>query len=297
MADPMAMAVDMNTAQDRRKGYLITLLGVFWLSPDALVLRLIDTDAFSIIAYRGGLAVITLCIFLAWRDGRDALNRFLRGGWPMLLIGVLYAINSAAFVYAIEKTSVADVLVIVAATPLVAAILGWLLLGEIPSKIIATAIALGGIGVAISTIGGISGGNTIGIIAAIITTALLATQFTLLRYWPQVDNVAAIITGSAIMGLMGLTLGDPFALEGIPLVLALCLGLFLSPIAYTLVTVGPRYLSSAEVSLTMLLETALGPLWVWLVLREEPPATALIGGALIVGAVVIASGSAFRSSK
>lgn len=286
----------MNSDLDRRKGYLITLLGVFWLSPDSLVLRLINTDSISIIAYRGGLAVITLTLILLWRDKSNALTKFIAGGWPMIIIGVTYAINSAAFVYAIEKTSVADVLVILAATPLVAAILGWVFLREVPAKMTMLAIALGGLGVTISAVGGITGGSTLGIIAAIITTALLAGQFTMLRYWPQVDNVAAVVVGSAMMGVMGFVWGDPLALEGQPFFLAIILGLFLTPLAYTLVTIGPRYLSSAEVSLTMLLETALGPLWVWLVLSEEPPFTALIGGAIIILAVIVASYSAFRST-
>lgn len=286
----------MINQRDRRKGYLITLLGVLWLSPDALVLRLIDADAFSIVAFRGGLAVITLSLVLIWRDGRNALAKFLKGGWPMVIIGLVYAINSAAFVYAIEKTSVADVLVILAATPLVAAVLGWWLLNEIPSRMTALAIALGGLGVTISAVGGITGGSTIGIIAAIVTTALLAAQFTMLRYWPHVDNVAAVLAGSAVMGVIGFQLGDPLSLEGTSLMFAMLLGLCLTPIAYTLVTIGPRYLSSAEVSLTMLLETALGPLWVWLILREEPPFTALVGGAIIILAVVVASYSAFRRS-
>ena len=287
----------MNSDLDRRKGYLITLLGVFWLSPDSLVLRLINTDAMSIIAFRGGLAVITLSLILLWRDKGNALTKFIAGGWPMIIIGVTYAINSAAFVYAIEKTSVADVLVILAATPLVAAILGWAFLREVPAKMTMLAIALGGLGVTVSAVGGITGGSTLGIIAAIITTVLLAGQFTMLRYWPQADNVAAVIVGSAMMGVMGLVWGDPLALEGTPLFLAIILGLLLTPLAYSLVTIGPRYLSSAEVSLTMLLETALGPLWVWLVLSEEPPFTALIGGAIIVFAVIVASYSAFRSTS
>ncbi len=284
----------MTTDLDRRKGYLITLLGVFWLSPDSLVLRLINADAMSVIAYRGGLAVITLSLILFWRDGRNALAKFIAGGWPMIVVGVTYAINSAAFVYAIEKTSVADVLVILAATPLVAAILGWLFLREVPAKMTMIAIALGGLGVTISAVGGITGGSAIGIVAAIVTTVLLAGQFTMLRYWPRVDNVAAVIVGSAMMGVMGFVWGEPLALEGTSLLLAIVLGLLLTPLAYSLVTIGPRYLSSAEVSLTMLLETALGPLWVWLVLSEQPPFTALVGGAIIVLAVIVASYSAFR---
>ncbi len=283
-----------NATEDRRKGYLITLLGVFWLSPDALVLRLINTDAVNIIAFRGGMAVITLYLFLLWRDGRAAFTKFLHGGWPMIIIGLMYAINSAAFVYAVEHTAVANVLVILAATPLFAAVLGWLLLSEIPAKMTLLAILLGGAGVMVSAIGGVTGGSATGIIASVTTTVLLAAQFTMLRYWPKVDNVGAVIVGSALMGIAGFSFGHPLSLDGYPLLLAIMLGLALTPIAYTLVTIGPRYLSSAEVSLTMLLETALGPLWVWLFLHEEPPATALTGGGIIILAVMVASYSAFR---
>lgn len=284
----------MTRAAGRQKGFLVTFLGVMWLSPDALVLRLIGADAFSIVAFRGALSVVTLGLFLSWRDGSRAMAKVLRGGWPLLVVAAMYGMNSAAFVFAIEKSSVADVLVILAATPLVAAFLGWIVLDETPSRNTSIAIALGGLGVAISAIGGVSGGSPLGMAAAVLTTVLLAAQFTMLRRWPQVDNVAAVFVGSIVMGIIGWTVGDPMALQGASLFWAIILGLFLTPIAFTLVTVGPRYLSSAEVSLMMLLETAFGPLWVWLVLSEEPPLTAMIGGVVIVAAVIVASLSAFR---
>lgn len=282
------------SAGDRRKGFLITFLGVMWLSPDALVLRLINADAFSIVAFRGALSCVTLGAFLLWRDDGRSVAKLRAGGWRMVVIASMYALNSALFVFAIEASSVADVLVILAATPLVAAGLGWLILREVPSRLTSLAIGLGGIGVAISAVGGVSGGSALGIAAAVMTTILLAGQFTMLRKWPQVDNVAAVFVGSILMALVGVTIGDPWSLEGASLIWAIILGLCLTPIAFTLVTVGPRYLSSAEVSLMMLLETAFGPLWVWLVLSEEPPISALIGGAVIVAAVCVASLSAFR---
>lgn len=279
---------------DRRKGYLITFLGVMWLSPDALVLRLIDADAFTIIAFRGSLSVVTLGVFLLWRDGSAILTKLTRGGWRLLVVACMYGINSATFVSAIEHSSVADVLVILAATPLVAATLGWLLIGEHPDRRTSVAIALGALGVLISAIGGVSGGGGYGMMFAVSTTVMLAAQFTALRLWPQVDNVAAVLIGSIFMGILGWTFGEPLSLSGAPLMWAIFLGLFLTPIAFTLVTVGPRYITSAEVSLMMLLETAFGPLWVWLALGEAPAKTALIGGAIIVLAVCITAASAFR---
>lgn len=279
---------------DRRKGYLITILGVVWLSPDALILRLIDSHGLDIVGWRGLLSFVTLTTYLLWRDGGNMLPKLRAGGFPLLILSVAYALNSAAFVMALGEAPAADVLVILAATPICAAALGWLLLREIPARNTMLAILLGALGVAITTVGGISSGASLGMLYAVITTILLAAQFTLLRMWPQVDNVAAVQVGSIWMAAIGFGLADPMAIDGVNMVWMTLLGLFLTPIAFTLVTVGPRYISAAEVSLLMLLETVLGPLWVWWALSEQPGPSALIGGAVVILAVVVSASGAFR---
>lgn len=278
---------------DRRFGYLVTILGVMWLSPDALVQRLIDGDALAVIGWRGALSMVTLALFLRWRDGAAAGARLRAGGWRLLVLASLYATNSAAFVLAIDLSSVADVLVILAATPLCAAVLAWFVLREVPDRRTALAIAIGMLGVVIAAAGGVSGGAPAGMALAVLTTVNLAAQFTMLRRWPQVDNVAAVFTGSFLMALAGFALADPLAMKGAQLFWAFVLGLFLTPVAFTLVTVGPRHIGAAEVSLLMLLETAFGPLWVWLATGEVPATTALLGGAVIVAAIGVSASSAF----
>lgn len=286
-------ATTRSTAEQRRYGYLVTILGVVWISPDALMQRLIDGDAMSIVGWRGALSALTLSLYLYWRDGAAMVGRLWAGGWRLLVLAVLYAINSAAFVLAIDLSSVADVLVILAATPLCAAVLAWFILREVPDRRTSLAILIGAVGVLIAAVGGVSGGSPLGMAFAILTTVNLAAQFTMLRRWPQVDNVAAVYVGSFLMGGIGFGLGDPLAMQGMSLFWACMLGLFLTPIAFTLVTVGPRYIGAAEVSLLMLLETALGPLWVWMAMGEVPAPTALIGGVVIVGAIVVSASSAF----
>ena len=282
---------------DRRRGYLITILGVMWLSPDALLQRLIDGDPFGIIGWRGGLSIVTLALYLLWRDGGRAVARVLGGGWRLLVLAMLYAINSSSFVLAIDLSSVADVLVILAATPLCAAVMAWFVLREVPDTRTMIAILLGGAGVLVAATGGAMTGSPLGIALAVLTTLNLAAQFTMLRRWPQVDNVAAVFVGSILMAIFGFTVGDPLAIEGTSRLWAILLGLCLTPVAFTLVTVGPRYLASAEVSLLMLLETAFGPLWVWLVMSEKPAGTALVGGAIIVLAVMVSASSAFWRTR
>ena len=281
------------TPEQRRYGYLITILGVIWISPDALMQRLIDGEAMAIVGWRGALSAVTLSLFLFWRDGRAMGARLVAGGWRLGVLSVLYATNSASFVLAIDLSSVADVLVILAATPLCAAVLAWFVLREVPDRRTSLAIAIGAVGVLIAAVGGMSGGSAAGMAFAVLTTVNLAAQFTMLRRWPQVDNVAAVYLGSFWMALVGFTVADPLAMEGMSLFWACMLGLFLTPIAFTLVTIGPRYIGAAEVSLLMLLETALGPLWVWLAMGEVPATTALIGGAVIVVAILVSASSAF----
>ncbi len=281
------------TAQQRRFGYFITTLGVVWLSPDALMQRLIDGDAVAIVGWRGALSMVTLALYLFWRDGAGAVARLQSGGWRLFVLAMFYAINSSAFVLAIDLSSVADVLVILAATPLCAAVLAWFVLREVPDKRTSLAIVIGAVGVLIAAVGGVSGGSPIGMALAVLTTVALAAQFTMLRRWSQVDNVAAVFVGSFFMAIIGFTFADPLAMEGMSLFWASILGLFLTPVAFTLVTIGPRYIGAAEVSLLMLLETALGPLWVWMVMGEVPATTALIGGAIIVLAILVSASSAF----
>jgi len=278
---------------DRRFGYLVTILGVMWLSPDALFQRLIDGDALAIVGWRGALSMVTLALFLRWRDGGAMMARLGAGGWRLMVLALLYACNSSAFVLAIDLSSVADVLVILAATPLCAAVLAWFVLREVPDRRTMLAIAIGAVGVLIAAVGGMTGGSPLGMALAVFTTLNLAAQFTMLRRWPQVDNVAAVFIGSFFMAVLGFTVADPLAMEGASLFWAFMLGLFLTPVAFTLVTVGPRHIGAAEVSLLMLLETAFGPLWVWLIMNEVPATTALIGGAIIVVAIGVSASSAF----
>jgi len=278
---------------DRRFGYLVTILGVMWLSPDALLQRLIDGDALSIVGWRGALSMVTLALFLRWRDGGAMMARLGAGGWRLMVLALLYAFNSSAFVLAIDLSSVADVLVILAATPLCAAVLAWFVLREVPDRRTMLAIGIGAVGVLIAALGGVTGGSPVGMALAVFTTLNLAAQFTMLRRWPQVDNVAAVFVGSFFMAVLGFAFADPLAMEGASLFWAFMLGLFLTPVAFTLVTVGPRHIGAAEVSLLMLLETAFGPLWVWLIMGEVPATTALIGGAIIVVAIGVSASSAF----
>jgi len=283
-----------NNAAIRRKGYFLTILGVLWMSPDALLLRLIDSHALEIIGWRAGLTALVLLMYLYWRDGRALFAKMLAQGSGLLIVTALYSINSVSFVSSIVYAGVADALVIIASTPLWAALFSYLILREILSVRTALAIFLGAVGVFITASGGLNGGSALGMAFALATSISLAIQFTLLRKWEIVDPVAGIFLGSIVTCCIAFAFSDPMSIQGEARFWAIILGLFLSPIAFTLVSIGPKYIPSAEVSLIMFLETLLGPLWVWMALGEEPSRTALIGGAIILLGVGITTISAFQ---
>ncbi len=133
--------------------------------------------------------------------------------------------------------------------------------------------------------GGLGQGTLVGDLFALLTALSLATTFTLLRRAKAHNMVPATALGAFAAALVVAPLADPLSLEGTRFGLMLILGLVVLPIAFGLITLGPRRVPAPEVALLMLLETVLGPLWVWIGVGEEPPPATFVGGAVVLGAV------------
>jgi drug/metabolite transporter (DMT)-like permease len=188
------------------------------------------------------------------------------------------------FVYSIHNTAVANTLVIIAAAPLFAAILSRVFLGEgvRPETWAATLIVLGGIAVVFWD--GLAQGTWDGDLAALMTALCLAGNFTILRHRKHIDMVPATALGGFIAAAVLLAIGAaaPLAPDGRDWLVLAVLGVFVVPVAFGLITIGPRYITAPEVGLLMLVETVLGPLWVWLALGERASALSLTGGAVVL---------------
>jgi drug/metabolite transporter (DMT)-like permease len=179
---------------------------------------------------------------------------------------------------------VANTLVIIAGTPLLAAIMSRLLLKErvAPETWIATAVVIAGIVLVVSE--GLARGTWDGDLAAFCVMFMQAGNFTLLRHRKHINMVPATALGGLWSGLGVLLLGlaQPLAVPAADLPALAILCLVVIPVAFGLITTGPRFITAPEVGLLMLLETVLGPLWVWLALADRAGVTALMGGALVV---------------
>lgn len=267
---------------DHAKGLAITALGVLILTPDALLLKLITADPWTILVWRGlGFFVVI---------GLVSLVRHRSRLWPVIratgVIGLaitgLHSLGQFLFVFSIHHTTAANTLVIIAAAPLAAALLARLILAERTARrtLVAGVVALLAIGLTVQ--GGIQAGGLRGDLAAVGVMLNLALVFVLLRKARGRDMLPALAWGGLLTCLVALVFAPTTAVAGADRVFLPLLVLAVVPVSFILISTGPRYIPAPEVGLLMLLETIFGPLWVWLVLAETPAPASLVGGAVIV---------------
>lgn len=272
------------------KGLLITIAGILWISPDSLLIRLIGMDIWSTSAWRGGLQAIGLgaMLLIVYRERLPKI--FWSIGWTGVLIAVMTAVTNCAFVAGIKFTSVANALVILASTPFHAAVMSRIFLGETIALRTWVAISIGLGGIAIIVWDGIGGGSTFGDAMALLGSILLAGQLTMMRGRREINMVPAVALGGVIYAAMAVVMGGapdmPTETQALWIVI---MGFAVTTPATALLALGPRYISSPEVGLIVLLETVLGPLWVWLVIHETPGELALVGGAVVVTTLLVHS--------
>ncbi len=266
---------------DRGKGILMAVIGVFVLSPDSLLIRLAALDGFSLIFYRGLFPIfsITLVLWFYYRTRLPgAIRRIGRAG---IVNGLLFAAINITFISAIQRTSVANTLLFLSSAPVFAAILSLIVLRENQRRSTWLIIALSIMGIFI--IGwGSHGGALLGDLLALCCAMGTAASAVLVRYKKEIDLVPSVILGSFFMMLYALLQAPNLALEPQQLLYVAIIGFLLIPFAFVILTIAPRFANSAEVQLVYLLESILGPLWVWLVIHEAPPLNTILGGSILL---------------
>ena len=268
----------------RRFGLLLALVGGLTLSFDIPALRLGDGEAWSVIALRSTLVAIVG--FVGWGIARAAgrtgpLLDGRAGAW----VAFLYAVNAITFQLAIHYTSVANVVFILALNPMATALFSWWLIGERPRAVTLCAIGLTVLGAGIIVGDGLRAGGAFGDAMALATTLLLALSLTLTRKH-DLDVAFAALASSALPALIGWLVVAAYGYAiAQPAWIALD-GLVIMPIAFFCLALAPRYVAPVVVAMAFLIETCLAPVWVWLVFSERPSVAAVVGGAIILGAVV-----------
>ena len=292
----MTQALREYFSNDHPRGLLLAVTGILILTPDSLLIRLISTDHWSLLFWRGLMTFVTLTLWLFYTSRRETLARFQVIGNLGLLVAVLFALNTSLFVISIRHTAVANTLVLLSAAPLFAAVFSSVFLKEhAPLRTwIATLIGIGAITLIMAD--GRGAANMIGDGAALALTITMAAILTLMRYIRSNNAIPIVALGGLLLALAMLFPAQPLSLSGSDWVYMSLLGFVVIPISFALTLAAPRYLPAPEVGLVFLLETVLGPFLVWLVLGEEPPVATLIGGVVLVITLVGHAALSLRKS-
>jgi drug/metabolite transporter (DMT)-like permease len=276
---------------------LLATTGVLVLSFDALLVRLTSAAGADIAFWRGTLILLSAGFICYLRRDRIHWPATPRLWLAAVFASVLYGFNSALFVFSINHTHVANTVVILASSPLFAAAISWLAFREATPRRTLVAIVVSIIGVLIVFSASLGQPGQLGDLLALILAVCMALSLALLRRVPQLPRLPLVAGSGVATALMCWPFAAPLQLEAASYGWLALMGLLQMPLATLLIFSATRHLPSAEVSLFLLIETILGPLWVWWALGEELPGPTLLGGTLIVGAIALNAVLAIRQQR
>ncbi len=274
-----------STAPNHTKGLILTAIGGLALTIDIPLIKLADGDAWSILLLRSGTTFIAaILIWTIWRALTPNAPALLPGR-AGVFVACLYSIASVAFIVAVYNTSTANLVFILAFNTMFAALLSWIFLGERPSNATLIAMAVMLVGVLIIVGDGISAGNTVGDALALVTAFCIAAAITVSRstgkdmgFTSLVAVILPFAVAAVVVAQQGFRVDAPWWI--------IFNGAVVMPISFYCLATGPRYISGPEVAMFYLLETVLAPIWVWLIFMEVPTTQSLIGGLILIVALV-----------
>ena len=274
-------------------GLMLALAGALLLTPDTLLMRLSGLDGGAMLAWRACLAgLVFLSIGLITRFKEEKGNRARVSSFWFWSLVICQIGNASFFAFGIALAPVAVVLLAVATVPVIAALLGYFLLGELADRRVWATIVLVFSGILMSVAGDIERGMNIdfetllGACCGLAVAISLAFNFVIIRKNKTVPFELAIGLGALIAGCTAFYLWPAaWQVRGASLIYISVTGLIILPVSFFLLSKASRLTSAANVSMIMLLETVLGPLWVWLGIKETPNSLTLLGGVLVVGAL------------
>jgi drug/metabolite transporter (DMT)-like permease len=270
----------------RRRGQLYIALAALAWSTAGVLQRELSMDTATQVAGRALIAFLALAGFVAIRRRGRTIGAFRSMGAAGLGVAACTAIASGSFIVALNHATVANVLFMQAVAPVAAALLAWVALGESVTRRAAAAMA-GALGGVALMVGGPGSGGVLGVGVSFLMTMAFAGTIVITRHRRDVSMAPAICLSQLLVFLAAAPFAAPGSVTGRDFGFLLLLGVGQMGLGLAFLTVGARLLPPAEVALITLLEVVLGPLWVWIVDAERPAATALVGGAVVVVAVLL----------
>ena len=285
----------MKNLSDQKKGSLMAFVAVMFITPDSLFIRLSNVETWSLVFYRGIIPFVLVFIGMLLIYRLKFFNLLRSNGYYGLAYVLTFSVTNIAFVVSIQNTNVANTLIMIATAPMLSAILGSFFLRENPDKKTWIAIFITFFSALFIFYDSIKLGNFFGDILGFVAAMGLAVGAVIIRSAKRLNLVPSAVVGKLIIALFAMFFVKDYSLDNndiyiVPLMCVMCVA-----IPFVLVTIAPRFITAAEVNLFFLLETIIGPIWVWLVIKEQPSPETIVGGAIIV--LTIATHSFLKLKK
>ncbi|MBD1174256.1 EamA family transporter [Pelagibacterales bacterium SAG-MED01] len=285
----------MNNLTDQQKGSLLAFVAVIFITPDSLFIRLSNVDTWGLVFYRGIIPFFTVFFGMLIIYKLNFFKMLFSSGYHGLVYISTFSITNITFVVSIQNTNVANTLVMIATAPMLSAILGAIFLKEPPDKKTWISIIITFLAIIYIFSDSIKLGNFYGDILGFITAIGLAVGAVTIRSAKSKNLVPAAVVGKLFVATFALFFIESFVLENNDLIIVPLMCILCVAIPFVLVTIAPRFIPAAEVNLFFLLETIIGPIWVWLIIKEQPSIETLQGGVVII--LTIAAHSFLKLKK
>ena len=279
----------MNNFTDQQKGSLLAFVAVMFITPDSLFIRLSNVDTWGLVFYRGMIPFFTVLIGMLIVYKSNFFKMLFNSGYHGLIFITTFSITNITFVVSIQNTNVANTLVMIAMAPMLSAILGAIFLKEIPDRKTWIAIGVTFLAAVYIFYDSLQLGNVYGDILGFITGLGLAINAVTIRSAKKKNLLPAAVVGKLCVAIFAMFFIETYSLVDRDLFIIPLMSIMCVAIPFVLVTIAPRFIPAEEVNLFFLLETIIGPFWVWMVIKEQPSIETIQGGMVIILTIAIHS--------
>jgi len=279
----------MKNLSNQKKGSFLAFVAVMLITPDSIFIRLSNIETWGMLFYRGAIPFLFVLIGLIFFYKKNLFKALIAIGYPGIFYVLSFSICNITFIISIQNTNVANTLVMIAMAPMLSAILGSIFLKEIPDSKTWIAIIITLISVTYIFHDSIEMGNFYGDLFGIITASGLACSAVIARYAKNRDLVPSAVIGKLCVAIFALFFVESFTLVEKDIIIVPLMCIMCVAIPFVLVTIAPRFIPAEEVNLFFLLETIIGPFWVWLIIKEQPSIETIQGGTIIILTIAIHS--------
>ena len=286
----------MNNLSDQQKGSFLAFVAVMFITPDSLFIRLSNVDTWGLVFYRGMIPFFTVLIGMLIVYKSNFFKMLFNSGYHGLIFITTFSITNITFVVSIQNTNVANTLVMIAMAPMLSAILGAIFLKEIPDRKTWIAIAITFLAAVYIFYDSLQLGNVYGDILGFITGLGLAINAVTIRSAKKKNLLPAAVVGKLCVAIFAMFFIETYSLVDRDLFIIPLMSIMCVAIPFVLVTIAPRFIPAEEVNLFFLLETIVGPFWVWMVIKEQPSIETIQGGMIIILTIAIHSFLKLRKS-